>query len=161
MHYLRYARIKWFNSRGGKKMSRALGADFNNISERYIAKYDRLTHTWRIIDMQHPEAIKRKETDGEIPDGNPALTIIPELMFVELFQQATNEGLIHPLDGIQVEMKDSEALIDKMKSEISELKETNHKLLEEVKGTEGYRIKNKTLDILQKIAIAEDISSVK
>lgn len=142
-------------------MNRALGAELNSISKRYYANYNKLTHVWRILDLQHEDAQKLKSFDDEIPDTSGAITIIPELMFVEIISESTKLGLIRSFGDVSVEMQDTEKIISKLKEENKNLKENNEKLQEEVKGTEPFRIKNRTLDILQKIAIAEDITSLK
>lgn len=140
-----------------------LGADLSGIIERYYANYNKLTHTWRIIDLQHPEALKIKSFDEEIPDTHPAVTIIPELMFAKLIIEAQKIGLIGSLSSghsIEDESEYAEKIVA-LESEVKELKDRNSKLSEEGKGTESFRLKNKIIDVLAKTIVTEDISSIK
>jgi hypothetical protein len=128
--------------------------------------YDEKTKVLRILDLQHPEMQKLHDTEDEITDENPAVTVIPEGMLDYILRETAKMGLnprMGTLNSIEADIKE----VEKRESEIKELTAQNHKLGEELGKykekerefslSESTRIKKDAMDKLFKIAMAEGI----
>lgn len=132
----------------------SLGNDLYNFRERYHAVFDERTKTWRVIDLKHPEVSKIQDLDEEIPDENPAVTVIPEGMFSRLINEAHRLGIIGDTHGGS-------------NPDFDELKEAVNKLTEEIKGnreakpslSEKSILKKDAMDKMTKLCISGDIGS--
>ena len=65
-----------------------LGNILSNQEEnvRYVAKFDSVTKTWRILD-QWNDAIRTMTADDDIADDNPAVTILSDGQFTALLKE--------------------------------------------------------------------------
>lgn len=156
-------------------MPNTLGTDLQGYAERYHVSFDKSTRAWRIIDLKDPEISKVQDIDEDIPDDNPAVTVIPELAFAKLIAEAIREGVLNPsVVGLDSDAKDvtdlkaevlqlSNALEDRAESlrlKDVELQELRIKS-QQPQGSEEYLLKRQVVDTLQKIVIAEDLREIK
>jgi len=145
---------------------KTIGADLASYPDRYSMDYDEKTKVLRILDLQHPEMQKLHDTEDEITDENPAVTVIPEGMLDYILRETAKMGLnprMGTLNSIEADIKE----VEKRESEIKELTTQNHKLGEELGKykekekdfslSESTRIKKDAMDKLFKIAMAEGI----
>ncbi len=145
---------------------KTIGADLASYPDRYSMDYDEKTKVLRILDLQHPEMQKLHDTEDEITDENPAVTVIPEGMLDYILRETAKMGLnprMGTLNSIEADIKE----VEKRESEIKELTAQNHKLGEELGKykekekefslSESTRIKKDAMDKLFKIAMAEGI----
>ena len=147
-------------------MTETIGADLYNTGDRrYYVNYDEKTKVVRIIDAKHPEMLKVKNFDEDIPDTSPAVTIIPELMLDALLVETAKLGLNPRMSVIEDISKDAKLLDEyeaKMKALTAEnvaLKTENSKKEKEYSLSEGGRLKKDIVDKLFKLAVAEDLKN--
>ena len=122
---------------------------------QYIALRDETSKTWRILDTWH-EALKELDLEDDIPDENPAVSVLTESGFTALIKEAARLGVLEIVDfGVDnsYELEEKDAEIAKLKAEISKIKEeANNKKEEPYKGmSEDAIIKLKAMEYNLKI----------
>lgn len=142
------------------------------VGKRYAANYDKKGKFWRIIDLSH-EDISGMDFESDIPDSHPAVTILPEMAFIALVDEARALGFIKTtvlgnvpqVDG-DAEILDSGAALrdlevvakqrDELKLRLSEVERE----LERVKNTpksESFLLKEKVIEANLRLAGMLDI----
>ena len=92
---------------------------------QYIALRDETSKTWRILDTWN-EALKELDMEDDIPDDNPAVSILTESAFTALIKEAARLGVLENIDfgsDNSYELEEKDAEIAKLKAEISKIKE--------------------------------------
>jgi hypothetical protein len=143
-------------------MPETLGNDLPKIDSRYFVTLDDKTGTWRILDTHNPaiKSIKDFELNGldsEVPDDNPAITIIPQMAFAVLVAKATKIGALTPsvLGFDQNKYQELEDEIVILKKELQEKQKEPVKVIP--LGSEEFQLKSKIIDTLRALAISENI----
>ena len=82
---------------------------------QYIALRDETSKTWRILDTWH-EALKELDLEDDIPDENPAVSVLTESGFTALIKEAARLGVLENVDfgvdnSYELEEKDAEIAI--------------------------------------------------
>ena len=70
-----------------------IGETFEQTLPHYALIYDEHTGIWRINNLWH-EYWKDKEYSADCPDDCPALTIVPNEVFVKMLDEADRIGLL-------------------------------------------------------------------
>ena len=121
---------------------------------QYIALRDETSKTWRILDTWN-EALKELDMEDDIPDDNPAVSILTESAFTALIKEAARLGVLENVDfgsDNSYELEEKDAEIAKLKDEISKIKEETNKKEEPYKGmSEDAIIKLKAMEYNLKI----------
>lgn len=153
-------------------MPETLGNDMASFANKYEINYEKPTKTWRILDLKHPECIKIKNLDEDIPDDHPAITVIPELAFSKLIAEAIRLGVLSPsvagigsdikdINDLKEEIKEKDEIIKDFESRLDNTEKEKIKLESVPTGSEKYKLKSQIVSALKGIAIAEDINEIK
>jgi len=130
----------------------------NMLRERdnqYVASKDN-AGTWRILDTWHTE-LGTLAPDDDIPDDNPAVTLLTEGAFIALVKEASRLGVLQnssfnsdvEAGELSMEISEMEEKVVKYEQEISNLK--HHPV-----RSEGFALKEKAMEaILRLNSIAE------
>jgi len=130
----------------------------NMLRERdnqYVASKDN-AGTWRILDTWHTE-LGTLAPDDDIPDDNPAVTLLTEGAFIALVKEASRLGVLQnssfnsdvEAGELNMEISEMEEKVVKYEQEISNLK--HHPV-----RSEGFALKEKAMEaILRLNSIAE------
>ncbi len=147
-------------------MPDSLANDIANLPERYSVTYEKITKTWRILDLRHPELAKiAHNLDDDVPDTHPAVTILTEQMFNALVASAIKNEVLNPaVAGIAADPEVKEVYKETIRTQEQELKELRQQLEKKNNvpaGTESFVLKNKIIDNLMRLAIAEGIGETR
>ena len=137
-----------------------LGSLLKGRNQQYVSLRDE-NGTWRILNTLHP-TLETIDTDGEIPDDFPAVTVLTEGAFLSLIKEATRLGVVQKIMSTGPAVDNSE--YDELKVKYSETQkrvlELEAKLLQESKS-EAYLVKSKVVEALLKLAAMSDVSEIK
>lgn len=154
-----------------------LGEDMRHMEKRYRVLYNKTTDTWRILDTWHESMQKMTNWDADLPDDNPALTIITGAAFTELAMEAARRGILGK--AVIPKVSEEDALV--LKEEYAKLAQENKSLKEELRGlgleydkarselvqsrskppmSERYQLKAMALKGIMQLAGMEDIREI-
>ena len=108
---------------------------------QYIALRDETSKTWRILDTWH-EALKELDLEDDIPDDNPAVSILTESAFTALIKEAARLGVLENIDfgsdnSYELEEKDADnrlQIFQERKAVIQQKLFTAERLAKELKS---------------------------
>ena len=143
---------------------------------QYVATKDEITHTWRILNTWRDE-LKTLQVDDDVPDDNPAVTILTEGEFIALIKEAARLGVLENATFGTGEAEHEAALLDKnqelleLRAEIVGLQETTSQVVRENTHTEEYilkdramvagqSLKEKAMDNILKLVSMQDMSNL-
>ena len=153
-------------------MPASIGKQFQVSEERYAVNYSQETGVWRILDTWHPEVEKILDWDQEIPDGNPAVTVVTDAAFTSLMREAARIGMLEQIsrkdavnrpdsEELQRLINENERLAFEgigMIKEIEELKGKSIRLESRPVRSESFELKNNIVNSLLRLAVAEDLN---
>ena len=136
----------------------------NSLRERdvqYIAVKDETTRTWRILDTWH-DALKPLDPEDDVPDDNEAVTILTEGAFISLVREATRLGVLQNANlGGDTEADEAVTLeLQEMKDKIVKYKEEIAKLGQKVDESESFRLKEKAMGAVLRLAAMSDAATL-
>lgn len=118
--------------------------------------------SWYVLDTWHP-SLEPLSPEDEIPMDSPSLTFLSEGAFHALITESTARGIIqHVLPAVGVDVEELQAIkVEnlRLKKQVEELQESERKH-EEVPTSESYKIKNKAMELLARLATSEDIKEL-
>ena len=120
--------------------------------------------TWRILSLWHPD-LRNLSSDPnfDIPDDHAAVTVVTEGQFLALIKVATSQGLISGVadsDAIPSEEYDSVCKErDDFRLELDNLKEVNMHKNVSVDNSEVFKIAQKKLDLVEKLASLNQVDA--
>ena len=137
----------------------------NMLRERdnqYVASKDN-AGTWRILDTWHTE-LGSLSPDDDIPDDNPAVTLLTEGAFIALVKEASRLGVLQnssfnsdaeagELIEKDIELSEMEEKVVKYEKEISNLK--HHPV-----RSEGFALKEKAMEAILKLTSIAEIETL-
>ena len=89
---------------------------------QYVASKDETTHTWRILNTWSDE-LKNLQVEDDVPDDNPAVTVLTEGEFIALVKEAARLGVLeHANFNADVDTSEFDAIISDQEKEIKTLK---------------------------------------
>ena len=148
-----------------------MGNMLRDREAQYIANKDDKTQTWRILDTWH-DALRSLGPEDEIPDDSDAVTILTEGAFISLVKEAGRLGVLQnassPLlddeaalgDDYSEELQNKEAALLDKEGEIIEYKREIEVLKVKSNESETFKIKEKALDAVIKLAAMSDATSI-
>ena len=151
-----------------------LGNMLRDRDQQYIANKDDTTQTWRILDTWH-DALRSLSPEDEVPDDSDAVTILTEGAFISLVKEAGRLGVLQNASSPSL---DDEPISDTLEEEYSEELQNKeaeiHNKEEEITGykreievlkiksneSETFKIKEKALAAVIKLAAMSDVTSL-
>ena len=151
-----------------------LGNMLRDREQQYIANKDETTQTWRILDTWH-DALRSLSPEDEVPDDSEAVTILTEGAFISLIKEAGRLGVLQnassPLiddepisntleEEYSEELQNKEAEIHNKEEEITGYKREIEVLKIKSNESETFKIKEKALAAVIKLAAMSDVTSL-
>ena len=151
-----------------------LGNMLRDREQQYIANKDETTQTWRILDTWH-DALRSLSPEDEVPDDSEAVTILTEGAFISLIKEAGRLGVLQnassPLiddepisdtleEEYSEELQNKEAEIHNKEEEITGYKREIEVLKIKANESETFKIKEKALAAVIKLAAMSDVTSL-
>ena len=151
-----------------------LGNMLRDRDQQYIANKDDTTQTWRILDTWH-DALRSLSPEDEVPDDSDAVTILTAGAFISLVKEAGRLGVLQnasspSLDDEPIsdtleeeyseELQNKEAEIHNKEEEITGYKREIEVLKIKAKESETFKIKEKALAAVIKLAAMSDVTSL-
>ena len=151
-----------------------MGNMLRDREQQYISNKDETTQTWRILDTWH-DALRSLSPEDEVPDDSDAVTILTEGAFISLIKEAGRLGV---LQNASSPLIDDEPISNTLEEEYSEELQTKEAEIydkeEEITGykreievlkvksneSETFKIKEKALDAVIKLAAMSDATSI-
>lgn len=151
-----------------------MGNMLRDREAQYIANKDDKTQTWRILDTWH-DALRSLGPEDEVPDDSEAVTILTEGAFISLVKEAGRLGV---LQNASSALMDDEPISNTLEEEYSEELQNKeaeiHNKAEEITGykreievlklkaneSETFKIKEKALAAVIKLAAMSDVTSL-
>ena len=142
-----------------------LGNLLQGREQQYVANKDDKTQTWRVLDTWH-EALKSLNVDDDVPDENPAITVLTEGGFIAIVKEAARLGILENATFGTGEAEFEAALLDK-NQEVQALREEMlnkdleiEKLQKRINSTEDYVLKERAMESILKLAAMSDVSNL-
>ena len=135
-----------------------MGNMLRERDQQYIAVRDEATKTWRLLDTWH-ESLKNLQSDDDVEDDNPAITVLTEGAFISLVREAARIGTLENASfGVET-MEPDETLVNELKAEISGLKEQLSLEKQEVVLSKK-SLKETAMEHIVKLAAMDDMTSL-
>lgn len=132
---------------------------FKDKLERYAAVYTQETGLWRICDRWHEDLLKYGDIENdEIPDSSPAITLIPDMAFTALINEAKRIGIAQRYIASIPDPKNGEAeaaatgKIMLMEKRIAELEQQLREKESTPIFTEQYHTRKQAMETVLKLA---------
>lgn len=141
----------------------------NQFESPYSVVHDDITKVWRIVNLKHPSitSLLVSNNNPDIPDDSPAVKIITEGEFVALVKKAIElEYLVNanlPFEVVntsKISQKDFDQLKEQntmLEKDIVLLKDKLVDAEERAKLSESFRLKEKSMDAILKLAGMHDV----
>ena len=151
-----------------------LGNMLRDREHQYIANKDETTQTWRILDTWH-DALRSLGSEDEVSDDSDAVTILTEGAFISLVKEAGRLGVLQNassplLDDEPISNTLEEEYSEKLQNKEAEIYDKEEKItgykreLEllkmKVNESETFKIKEKALEAVIKLAAMSDVTSL-
>ena len=151
-----------------------LGNMLRDREQQYISNKDETTQTWRILDTWH-DALRSLGPEDEAPDDSEAVTILTEGAFISLVKEAGRLGVLQNASAFTPDDEEISNTLEEEYSEKLQNKETElYEKEEEITGymkeleilkvkvneSETFKIKEKALEAVIKLAAMSDVTSL-
>ncbi len=138
----------------------------SDSGQQYVATKDD-TGTWRILNTWHEE-LKTMNADDDISDDSPAVVVLSEGQFISLIKEAASQGVLEnvniSMDADTAELEDEidnkNQEIEKLKDQLSELKEEKTKIEKVASHSEEFELKEKAMDNILKLVSMQDMTKL-
>ena len=136
----------------------ALGNMLRERDVQYTALKDEVTNTWRILDTWH-EDLKSLSADDDIPDDSKAVIVITEGGFLAIIREAARLGVLENA-AFSGAVDDSiyEEEIHELKEKIVKYEKEITKLQVVSNESESFKLKEKALGAVLKLAAMSDVA---
>jgi|TARA_R100000808_G_C2145369_1_gene153191 septal ring factor EnvC (AmiA/AmiB activator) len=143
-----------------------IGNMLSDSGQQYVATKDD-TGTWRILNTWHEE-LKTMNADDDISDDSPAVVVLSEGQFISLIKEAASQGVLEnvniSMDADTAELEDEidnkNQEIEKLKDQLSELKEEKTKIEKVASHSEEFELKEKAMDNILKLVSMQDMTKL-
>ena len=143
-----------------------IGNMLSDSGQQYVATKDD-TGTWRILNTWHEE-LKTMNADDDISDDSPAVVVFSEGQFISLIKEAASQGVLEnvniSMDADTAELEDEidnkNQEIEKLKDQLSELKEEKTKIEKVASHSEEFELKEKAMDNILKLVSMQDMTKL-
>ena len=124
---------------------------------QYVATKDEVTNTWRILNTWSDE-LKTLQVDDDVPDDNPAVTVLTEGEFIALVREAARLGVLeHANFNAGIDSTEFDAIISDQEKEIKLLRtQVGHK----TEHSEEYDLKEKAMNSILKLVSLQDVTNL-
>jgi len=128
---------------------------------QYVASKDETTHTWRILNTWSDE-LKNLQVEDDVPDDNPAVTVLTEGEFIALVKEAARLGVLeHANFNSDVDTSELDGVISDQDKEIKFLRAQIESVTEHrTDHSEEYDLKEKAMDSIVKLVSLQDVANL-
>ena len=130
----------------------------NMMKNKWKARRDPESGGWQIVDMKHT-ALSNLLPDEDIPHNHPASIYLQEGAFIALIEAATEDGTLGNAKMSTQELDTANRENERLHRELAAAKEDNKRVSVEP-TSEKFKIKNKIIDSMLRLAVSEDIGVV-
>jgi len=126
---------------------------------QYVASKDETTNTWRILNTWSDE-LKNLQVDDDVPDDNPAVTVLTEGEFISLVKEAARLGVLEHAsfnNDTDINTTEFDMIISDQDKEIKMLKT---QLGQTTDHSEDYDLKEKAMDSIIKLVSLQDVANL-
>ena len=125
--------------------------------QQYVANQDD-KGTWRVLDTWH-ETLKNMQSDDDIEDDNPALTILTEGAFIALVREAARTGTLENASFNVEAGEPDETVVNELKQQVSELQSKLNVEQQEVMLSKK-SLKETAMEHIVRLAAMDDMNSL-
>ena len=125
--------------------------------QQYVANQDD-KGTWRVLDTWH-ETLKNMQSDDDIEDDNPALTILTEGAFIALVREAARTGTLENASFNVEAGEPDETVVNELKQQVSELQSKLNVEQQEVILSKK-SLKETAMEHIVRLAAMDDMNSL-
>ena len=132
---------------------------------QYVASKDETTHTWRILNTWSDE-LKNLQVEDDVPDDNPAVTVLTEGEFIALVKEAARLGVLENATfgtgeaELEAVILDKDQEIQTLNETILSLKEDKSEVIRKSSHTEEYELKEKAMASIIKLVSLQDVANL-
>ncbi len=119
----------------------AIGKTFQETGEHYSIVFDSRTGVWRILDLWSP-TLESKDYPDDIPDTDPAVTLLNQAAFEALMKEVKRLGIASKISG-------GEGSTGQLKAETPS--KGSGKITVNTKGEERFRLVNTAMNNIIKL----------
>ena len=134
-----------------------LGNLLQGREQQYVANQDD-KGTWRVLDTWH-ETLKNMQSDDDIEDDNPALTILTEGAFIALVREAARTGTLENASFNVEAGEPDETVVNELKQQVSELQSKLNVEQQEVILSKK-SLKETAMEHIVRLAAMDDMNSL-
>ena len=132
---------------------------------QYVASKDETTNTWRILNTWSDE-LKNLQVEDDVPDDNPAVTVLTEGEFIALVKEAARLGVLENATfgtgeaELEAVILDKDQEIQTLNETILSLKEDKSEVIRKSSHTEEYELKEKAMASIIKLVSLQDVANL-
>ena len=140
-----------------------MGNMLRDREQQYIATKDEVTQTWRILDTWHDE-LRSLGPEDDVPDDSGAITILTEGAFISLVKEASRIGVLQNASAASLndepDYGENITIIQEKDDRIGQYEREIDILKRKADESETFRIKEKALEAVLKLAAMTDVTSL-
>ena len=140
-----------------------MGNMLRDREQQYIATKDEVTQTWRILDTWHDE-LRSLGPEDDVPDDSEAITILTEGAFISLVKEASRIGVLQNASAASLNNEsdygENITIIQEKDDRIGQYEREIEILKRKADESETFRIKEKALEAVLKLAAMTDVTSL-
>ena len=140
-----------------------MGNMLRDREQQYIATKDEVTQTWRILDTWHDE-LRSLGPEDDVPDDSEAITILTEGAFISLVKEASRIGVLQNASAASLndesDYGENITIIQEKDDRIGQYEREIEILKRKADESETFRIKEKALEAVLKLAAMTDVTSL-
>lgn len=125
--------------------------------QQYVAKQDD-KGTWRVLDTWH-ESLKNLQSDDDVEDDNPAITILTEGAFIALVREAARTGTLENASFGVESIEPDETVVNELKQQVTELQNQLNVERQEVVLSKK-SLKETAMEHVVRLAAMDDMNSL-
>jgi len=140
-----------------------MGNMLRDREQQYVATKDEVTQTWRILDTWHDE-LRSLGPEDDVPDDSEAITILTEGAFISLVKEASRIGVLQNASAASLndepDYGENITIIQEKDDRIGQYEREIEILKRKAAESETFRIKEKALEAVLKLAAMTDVTSL-
>ena len=140
-----------------------MGNMLRDREQQYVATKDEVTQTWRILDTWHDE-LRSLGPEDDVPDDSEAITILTEGAFISLVKEASRIGVLQNASAASLsdepDYGENITIIQEKDDRIGQYEREIEILKRKADESETFRIKEKALEAVLKLAAMTDVTSL-
>ena len=140
-----------------------MGNMLRDREQQYVATKDEVTQTWRILDTWHDE-LRSLGPEDDVPDDSEAITILTEGAFISLVKEASRIGVLQNASAASLsdepDYGENITIIQEKDDRLGQYEREIEILKRKADESETFRIKEKALEAVLKLAAMTDVTSL-